>query len=160
MSLKGFLHNSVLELAARWFLGLLFVYAAYHKITQPAAFAKVIYGYALFPAASINLIAIIVPFWELCAGLALVTGIYPRTAAMILSGMLLGFMVAISINLIRGHEFDCGCFSISQAGDPGSSAMSLLRNAGLFLVGLYVVLYPNSRKACLRQTGGLLRNTA
>lgn len=158
MNLKAFFQHSALELAARWFLGLLFVYAAHHKIAQPAAFAKVIYGYALFPAPAINLIAIVLPFWELCAGLALLTGIYPRTAALVLSVMLLAFMSALGINLIRGHEFDCGCFSFNETGSPEDTGFSLLRNAWLFLVGLYVLLYPKARKACLRQTGGLLRD--
>ena len=39
-----------MELAARLLLGGIFVYSSYHKIISPAAFAKIIYGYLLFPA--------------------------------------------------------------------------------------------------------------
>ena len=53
------LNNSWLELAARWFLGMIFLYASYHKIAAPAQFAKIIYGYYLFPDISINIIAIV-----------------------------------------------------------------------------------------------------
>ena len=107
--LKSLLSNNRLELIARWFLGIIFIYASYHKIIAPDHFAKIIYGYYLFPDFFINLIAIILPFLELFSGLALLLGIYPRSAALIINGMLLVFIIALSINLIRGQEFDCGC---------------------------------------------------
>ena len=66
--------NSWIELAARWILGLTFIYASAYKIVSPADFAKIVYGYGLFPAGLINLIAIIIPFLELVGGLALLLG--------------------------------------------------------------------------------------
>jgi len=54
----------------------IFVFASYNKILAPADFAKIIYGYDLFPPVLINLIAIIVPFLEFIAGLALIIGFY------------------------------------------------------------------------------------
>ena len=80
----GWWANGWVDLALRWLLGGLFVLASAHKIMDPAAFAKIIFGYDLFPAAAINLIAIILPYIELTAGLALITGVYPRAAAVIL----------------------------------------------------------------------------
>ena len=109
-----------LELTARLLLGVTFVYASYHTILEPAAFAKIVYGYDLFPYETINLIAVIIPFIELIAGIALITGIYSRSAALILIAMLLAFIMVISINVIRGHEFDCGCFSAGQSGYSSS----------------------------------------
>ena len=114
--IKTFHDNRWIELAARWLLGATFVYASYNKILAPATFAKIVYGYDLFPHASINLIAIVLPYIELVAGLALLVGIYPRSAVLIINGMLLAFIVVLSVNLIRGHEFDCGCFSLKNAG--------------------------------------------
>ena len=77
--------NSFVEMALRFILGAIFVYASFHKILEPAMFAKIIYGYGLFPEFSINLIAIILPFLELYAGLALLLGIYPKTASLLIS---------------------------------------------------------------------------
>ncbi|OEU64388.1 MAG: hypothetical protein BBJ57_08625 [Desulfobacterales bacterium PC51MH44] len=150
--------NSWLELAVRWFLGLTFIYVSYHKIIAPAHFAKIIYGYYLFPDFSINLIAIVLPFLELCAGLALILGIYPRSAALIILGMLFVFMIAISINLSRGMEFDCGCFSFSEAGYTYSAWQLLIRDIFYFACGLQVLFFDQSRRLCLRQSGGLLKN--
>ena len=144
--LQSIAANSWVELAARWILGLTFIYASFHKILSPADFAKIIYGYDLFPAALINLMAITIPFVELMAGLALVLGIYPRSAALIIDVMLLGFIVALSINLARGHEFDCGCFSAAQAGYTPSAWVLLGRDFLLLTVGLQIFFYRNSSK--------------
>ena len=141
-------HNPWLELGARWLLGLTFMYASYHKIVLPAHFAKIIYGYDLLPAHSINLIAIILPFLELFAGFALVFGIYPRSAAAIINGMLLVFIAAIAFNLVRGHEFDCGCFAFGKQGSASSAAQLLLRDIICLMLGLYVLRYKGRRKGC------------
>ena len=68
-------------MAFRWILGITFIYASYYKILSPTDFAKMVYGYNLFPEVLINLIAIVLPFVELISGLCLLLGIYPRSAA-------------------------------------------------------------------------------
>lgn len=153
---KKLLNNSWLEFGVRWFIGLIFLYACYHKILAPAHFAKIIYGYYLFPGFSINLIAIVLPFIELIAGLAMILGIYPRSAVLIINGMLLLFIVALSINLIRGIQFDCGCFSFGEAGYTYSAWQLLIRDVVFFVGGLQVLFFPKRRKLCLRQTGNIL----
>lgn len=146
-----------LECLLRWFLGLTFVVASFHKILAPAEFAKIVYGYALFPSVLINLIALLVPFLELVAGAALITGIYPRSAAAAISGMVVFFIASIGINLIRGHEFDCGCFSFNnaRADDPTSL---LLRDILYLATGVFVMCYDRRRIGCLLQTGSFFRN--
>lgn len=144
--LKSLITNSRIELAARWILGLIFIYASFHKIISPADFAKIVYGYGLFPAVLINLIAIITPFFELITGLALVLGIYPRSAALIINAMLLVFIVVLSINLIRGHEFDCGCFSAGKAGNKASAGFSLVPDFLFLAMGLQVYFYSGTRR--------------
>ena len=144
--IRTFFGNHWIELAARWILGGTFVYASYNKILAPAVFAKIIYGYDLFPALFINLIAIIVPLLELVAGLALIIGFYPRSAALIVNAMLLVFITALSINLIRGHEFDCGCFSINSSGQGTFAGPLIFRDFVLLALGLYIFFYRNARK--------------
>lgn len=147
--LKTVLANSWLELAARWILGITFIYASYHKILAPADFAKIIYGYELFPYDAINLIAIILPFIELISGLTLILGIYPRSAVLIINGMLLAFIIVLSVNLIRGHEFECGCFSVKKAGYLSSAEPMLIRDIIYLILGVQVFLFSGVRKGCL-----------
>ena len=145
------LENSWIELAARWIIGLTFIYASYHKIFAPADFAKVVYGYDLFPHDAINLIAIILPFIELIAGLALILGIYPRSAVAVINGMLAAFIIVLSINLIRGHEFNCGCFSTKEAGYFSSTESTLVRDIIYLFLGLQIFLFSGIRKACIHR---------
>jgi uncharacterized membrane protein YphA (DoxX/SURF4 family) len=147
--IKTIFNNSWIELAARWVLGGMFVYASYNKILAPAVFAKIIYGYGLFPAMFINLIAIMVPFLELVAGLALIIGFYPRSAALIVNAMLLVFITALSINLIRGHEFDCGCFSINSGAQETFAGPLIIRDFLILALGLHVFFYRNARRLCI-----------
>lgn len=143
------INNSWIELAARWILGLTFIYASFYKILLPADFAKIVYGYELFPHVIINLIAIIIPFLELVAGLALIIGLYPRSAAIIINMMLLAFIAVLTINLIRGHEFDCGCFSTGQSGYTSSSEVTVLRDVFYFLCGMLIIFFKGNRRASL-----------
>ena len=152
--------NSWIELAVRWFLGITFIYASHYKIIEPAHFAKIIYGYYLFPDFSINLIAIVLPFLEFFSGFALILGIYPRSAALIILGMLFVFIIAISINLSRGIEFDCGCFSFSEAGYTYSVWQLLIRDIFYFVLGLHILFFDQLRRWCLMQSGSILKNTS
>jgi uncharacterized membrane protein YphA (DoxX/SURF4 family) len=148
-------NNPWIELGARWILGIIFIIGCFHKITDPSQFAKIIYGYKLLPAATINLVAIVLPFVELFAGLALILGIYPRSAALTVNFMLLAFMTAISINLIRGLEFDCGCFSFGKGGYRSSALQLFFRDFFFFLLGLQVCFFDAHRKWALLSTGGI-----
>ena len=148
---KNVLENSWIELAARWILDLTFIYASYHKILAPADFAKIVYGYDLFPHNLINLIAIFLPFIELISGLTLILGIYPRSAVLIINGMLFAFIIVLSINLILGHEFDCGCFSVKKAGYLSSAETTLIRDIIYLILGLQVFLFSGVRKGCVNR---------
>jgi uncharacterized membrane protein YphA (DoxX/SURF4 family) len=139
-------------LAARWILGLTFIYASLHKIIAPADFAKIVYGYGLFPEILINLIAIMIPLLELVTGLALVIGVYPRSAAITINGLLLAFIAVLTINLIRGHEFDCGCFPAGQSGYSSSPKVTIARDIIYFMLGLHVILFNGVRKISIKRT--------
>jgi len=151
-SSKKILNNRWIELAARWILGTTFIYASYSKILAPAVFARIIFGYGLFPASLINLAAITLPFVELIAGLALIIGFYPRSAALIINVMLLAFIVSLSINIIRGHEFDCGCFAINADEISIFSGELLLRDFFYLALGLHIFLFKNQRRLCIGST--------
>lgn len=144
-NLRNLFNNCWIEIALRWILGITFIYASYYKIMSPTDFAKVVYGYNLFPEVLINLIAIILPFVELVSGLSLLLGIYPRSAAMIINGLLLAFIFILTINIMRGYEFDCGCFSTKKTGSP---KLMVARDVIYLIMGLQVFLFKGVRKGC------------
>lgn len=135
----------LLELGFRLVLGGMFIYASIHKIVHPGQFVDILHGYNLFPVATLHPIAVFVPWLEMICGAALVLGIFPRGAVAIINLMLLMFIIAISINLLRGHEFDCGCFSFSH--DPTTSVVHLLiRDLFSLAMGVYLLFFTSLRK--------------
>jgi len=147
--LKFIFHNPWTELVVRWFLGATFIYAGCQKIADPSYFAKIVYGYGLLPGALINLVAIIMPYLECYAGLFLIVGIYPRSAAIIINGLLFTFIIALSINVIRGHQFDCGCFSFGKPAEYTNPRLLIGRDMVYFFCGLYIFFYSRARKWCI-----------
>ena len=97
------------------------------------------------------MIAIIIPFLEIVTGFALIIGFYPRSAAITINGLLLAFIVAMTINLIRGHEFHCGCFSAGESGHTGSPEMNIVRDIIFFIIGLQVIFFSGIRKITIKR---------
>jgi len=149
--LRRIYHHHWCELAVRWLLGAAFIFASYHKIIAPESFLEAIYSYDLFPDASVNLIAIILPYFELFSGLALIFGLYYRGASVLIGGMLFTFIIVLSINLFRGHLFDCGCFYVSENGVHKSVELMLLRDVILLCFALYVLFFRGTRKWCIQK---------
>jgi uncharacterized membrane protein YphA (DoxX/SURF4 family) len=97
-------------------LGAIFVIAALPKIADPPSFAHMIYNYRLVPASLINISALVMPWVELLAGLALILGLWKAAARTIIGILLAIFIIAISINLARDNAIDCGCFNVADRG--------------------------------------------
>jgi uncharacterized membrane protein YphA (DoxX/SURF4 family) len=119
-------------------LGITFIWASYSKIQDPAGFARIIYGYDIFPSISINLIAVVLPFIELVAGFSLIMRLFPKSAVLIINVLLGVFILLIGFNLLRGHAFDCGCFSVAGQTGPVSAGILLVRDAVLLAGGIWV----------------------
>jgi len=96
-------------------LGLFFIVAALPKIADPPGFAHMVYNYKMLPGPLVNVMALVLPWAELLMGLALVAGIWRKTAAALVGALLVVFIVAISVNLLRGNAIDCGCFDVTAA---------------------------------------------
>jgi hypothetical protein len=133
-------------LAAPWLtirvqlaLGVIFVVAALPKIVDPPSFAHMIYNYRIVPGPLVNLAALTMPWIELLSGLALILGIWRGTARTIIAAMLVVFIVAIGINLLRNNSIDCGCFDVSAAGKTHEERIAdmhfvVVRDLGMLLL--------------------------
>jgi len=134
---------SWLALRAQILLGLLFILAAWPKLMDPPGFAKALWAYELFPAWSLSPLALGLPWLESLCGLLLVLGVWVRTAAAWILLLLVGFILALSINLARHHPVDCGCFSLTQTSSQAERLrdmkLSILRDLGLLVLAILVV---------------------
>ena len=91
-------------------LGLLFVFSGVLKMTDLISFHDTIEQFNILPIQFINAVTILIPSLELVCGLFLTLGLFKKGVISILVPLMTIFIIAISINLYRGAEFDCGCF--------------------------------------------------
>jgi putative oxidoreductase len=94
----------------RFLLGAIFIYAALSKINSPQDFADTIAAYQVLPTAVINLLALGLPPFEFVCGLLVLSGFHIRIGALGILGMLVIFLGALFMALLRGLSIDCGCF--------------------------------------------------
>ena len=137
--MKQWLAHPWLTVRVQIALGAIFIAAALPKIADPPSFAHMIYNYRILPGSLVNIAALIMPWVEIFAGLALILGVWTRSARWIVGLMLVVFMVAISINLARGNAIDCGCFDVSAVGKTHDERlhdmrMVILRDIGMLLM--------------------------
>ena len=136
-----------------------FLAAAVPKLVHPGDFALSVFRYQLAPHGWVNLIAVLLPALELCSALALLFVPRFRDAALcVLAGMLSLFTAAMLINIMRGIDISCGCFS-QDASAGALGWWNVLRNAallGLCLWGLFQEWY--GLFACRFRGGGIDKN--
>jgi uncharacterized membrane protein YphA (DoxX/SURF4 family) len=140
--ISDFFASTPVQWACQIILGGVFIYAGITKITHLHGFAKIMYNYQLLPDTLIYIPTAILPWVEILSGFFLMTGVFKRTAALLLSFLLLTFIVAISFNLIRGLNFDCGCFSPDST-ENGSNPIGLLIRDLLLLIPGAAVIFKN-----------------
>lgn len=145
-------------LVLRVVLAAVFIYLGTKKILDPVAFLKAVRMYQMLPeepAIFLNLTAIVLPWLEVLAGIALILGLWVRGAGILMAGMLAVFTPAIFLRAWDMHvaqsipflklEFDCGC---------GSGVVviwkKLLENTALFF-GALAAAFSHTRRFCLEK---------
>jgi uncharacterized membrane protein YphA (DoxX/SURF4 family) len=138
-------------LFARIGLGAVFVVAAAPKIADPPSFAHMMSNYRLLPAPAVNAFALFLPWLEMLTGLALISGVFRKTGVKFAAVLLVVFILAIGINLARGHAVQCGCFDVhaaekSHARLIGEMKWVLARDAGLLALAAWLGLAHEDRQ--------------
>jgi uncharacterized membrane protein YphA (DoxX/SURF4 family) len=131
------LQSPHLALALRIILGGLFVWASWDKILHPARFAEDVANYAILPPHLVNLWALVLPWLEMIAGVFLILGFLSRSCSLTISLLLVSFLVAISINILRGAQLDCGCFGAGEE----LGWVTLARDLLMLAMGVQVFFY-------------------
>lgn len=153
-------------LIGRLALGALFVYAAYTKLKPLGAmpwstsslrislsmFAMEVDSYQLLPAWGVNLVAHLLPPFELCLGLWLVSGIALRFSSLVTSVLLAGFFAGLTRAYVLGQEISCGCFGPGEQIGPKRLALEgcFLALALAVTIGAFLV---HHRKHAAQFTG-------
>ena len=125
--------------AVRVIIGGLFIWASLDKIINPEAFARVIHNYRILPPYAINIVAIVIPWLELIAGVALLIGFKYKGANILIFAMLTVFAIALISAYSRGLNINCGCFSTSATAK--SDLLARIIEDILMLAGSFIIIF-------------------
>ncbi len=131
--------RELVSLAARLFVAAVFLYAAYDKVWQPAAFAEAVAQYDLIPLWLVNPASVVLAWLELILGALLVLGVAIRACAVWTSGLLLFFTALMVYAGLTGAGYDCGCF---PGGGHPAGFETALRDLGFLIPSLWLVFLP------------------
>ena len=98
-------------IAIRVALAVVLLLAAVAKLPRQRAFTDAVRRYELLPRAASELVARLLPPFELACGFLLLVGFATPVVATLVAATLAVFAGAVAINLLRGRVIDCGCFS-------------------------------------------------
>jgi uncharacterized membrane protein YphA (DoxX/SURF4 family) len=140
--MRSLLENRYVVLSARLLLGFVFVVASIDKLADPNAFAVSISYYRLVGEPVTLILATILPWVELLAGLFLLFGIMMRGSSLLLLLMLVLFTGGVISGIVRGLDISCGCFTRDPNVDK-IGWMKVLENLGLIGLSL-ITLYAKS----------------
>lgn len=96
-------------LTSRYVVALILLTAAIPKLGDRREFARAVGNYDLLPRSFVGPVAAWLPRLELVCALALLLGIAVGTVAAAAGALLVAFALAITVNLVRGRQIDCGC---------------------------------------------------
>lgn len=115
---------SILEVMARWGVGLIFVYAAVPKLLDVEGFSRTVDAYGLVPDVLVAAVAVLLPLSEI----VIATGLFIKKKIAVYSslGLLFLFMVVLGYAIWMGYDIDCGCFG---SDDPEYTAFNGLKFA-------------------------------
>jgi putative oxidoreductase len=135
----------------RWGIGLVFLSAGALKAWDPQSFAYAIENYQLTRWSVSIGIAFYLPWLEIIAGAALLTGWLYRGALATLGLLTVIFLGAVSSAWARGLNIECGCFQSESS--PTGLGTSL--GIDLLILGSLLALAWNETRFPLRKkTGG------
>jgi len=104
------IRNKYVLFIFRLAVGGVFVWAGMMKILDPLDFAQSIANYRAFPRFLSFFLALILPWIEVFCGIFVISGLFKRSGALILSVMTGCFLLLIAVTIFRGIDIDCGCF--------------------------------------------------
>ncbi len=139
---------------ARIALGVVFIYLGVAKAVDPVAFLKLVRQFGVLESPpALNVIAAVLPWFEVFSGMLLLLGVKPRATASVQFVMLAGFTVLVLARAIAIYrsggvpfcavKFDCGCGTGEVL-----ICMKLAENAGLLVLAGLVAAVP-TKALCL-----------
>ena len=131
-------------------LGIVFIYASYHKILNPAEFSENIHNYHVIPVELENIAALVIPWLELVVGVFLIFGVFFEGSSSITIALFIFFIFILTQAVYRGIDVHCGCFKTESDADIADLKMGLIKRIGEdFLLLAMAIIYKMKNKITL-----------
>jgi Methylamine utilisation protein MauE len=137
------------SVAARWLLAVIFIVAGGSKAAQPWVFVHTVEGYDMLPSALSTPFGLALPWIEIMLGVYLLIGLFTRVAGAATLALCAVFLVALTVQLVRGHTGDCGCvvgidnpIVTAFVGGNSIGAWDIVRDALLAALALLALFTP------------------
>ena len=134
-------------LVSRLILGGVLLAAGLLKVTHPAKSAMAVRAYEVLPIQVANFLGYSLPWIEVGISLLLILGVAVKPAAIFGGFLMFLFIAAISQAWARGLTIDCGCFGGGGQVAKGETKYleEILRDTGLVILAIYLVMYPRGK---------------
>ncbi len=106
----------------------MFLAAAYHKITDPGAFATMVAQYQFLPGWSVYPFSLWMPAMELVVAIGLLASRHVREFSFLTAVLWGMFIIALAQALARELGITCGCFDVAGVQSTGQAWFALLRD--------------------------------
>ena len=116
-----------------------FICAAILKIANPAAFHAAILTYRALPESLVPVLALWLPWVELCTGIALLWSSHRRAALWIVAALNIVFLAALAQAAWRGLDVVCGCFGRPASVRGAGYLEYLVRDLAFLLVAAWLL---------------------
>lgn len=139
----------LIGLVARLLLAAVYFVSGIIKAADPAETRVAVKGYQLLPDSVAEMVAAVLPYLEIAVALILLVGLATRLGAALSALMMVAFLIGVISAAARGLSIDCGCFGGGGAVAPGATeyTVEILRDTGLLIVSLYLMVRPHSSLA-------------
>lgn len=129
-----------LGLAAVWFI------SGFAKASDPRETRVAVRAYQLLSPGVADVVAAVLPWLEIGAGVLLLFGLATRLAGVLSALLLIAFLIGVISAAARGLSIDCGCFGGGGQVAAGQTAYTweIVRDSAFLLAAGYLIVRPRS----------------
>lgn len=125
--------------------GFILIFASGDKLGNASTFAQMITNYQILSPDLVPMAGVVIPWLEFFTGLCLIFGFRYRGAALLFCGLMALYALAISFDLLRGVDINCGCGLTAPT--EKATWWSVIRDLEFFSMGFITLVSPRSYAA-------------
>jgi hypothetical protein len=141
MNIRKYYFFDLLFKFVRYLLSAIFIYAGIMKLIKYDGFYNTLFYYTIVPNIMVRFISYPIIFIEIWLGFCLLINSWEKKTIICMIILLVVFIIALSVDYIKGYNFACGCGL--PFGSTSIGISHILQNG--FLLLLLLILFMNNK---------------